>query len=107
MPKSSSATSTTAEVFTFNSSHHAAAAAAAATSPSVYCNLASPFPLASPALLPMTPFSPPPSVNRTLKPKKTGQATEGAAPPPSVNRQLKPHRMFISPYHLALIVQVC
>jgi len=96
MLKSASATSTTAEVFTFNSSHqNAAAAAAAATaiSPSVYSNLASPFPLASPALLPMTPFSPPPSVNRTLKPKKTGSgSSESAAPPPSVNRQLKPHR---------------
>ena len=66
-------------------------------SPSVYSNLASPFPLASPspALLPMTPFSPPPSVNRTLKPKQQGTpggAADGPAPPPSVNRQLKPNR---------------
>jgi hypothetical protein len=92
MLKSASATSTTAEVFTFNSSHQNAAAATA-ISPSVYSNMASPFPLASPALLPMTPFSPPPSVNRTLKPKKAGSGSnEGAAPPPSVNRQLKPHR---------------
>lgn len=80
----------TAEVFTFNSTPSAASAA-----PSIYSNLASPFPLASPCpvLLPMTPFSPPPSVNRTLKPKLQAGQVEGVAPPPpTVNRQLKPNR---------------
>lgn len=49
----------------------------------------------------MTPFSPP-SVNRTLKPKKQSSGTaslvEGPAPPPSVNRQLKPHRKWLNVY---------
>lgn len=100
----SSACSTAAEVFTFNNSALAAAAAASsssqspsagmaamtAMSPGIYSNMASP----SPALLPMTPFSPPPSVNRTLKPKNPAVAgADGApAPPPSINRQLKPLR---------------
>lgn len=85
----------TAEIFTFNNNIVVSASTAASTlSPSVYSNLASPFPLASPspALLPMTPFSPPPSVNRTLKPKQQGVSAADAAPPPSVNRQLKPNR---------------
>jgi hypothetical protein len=85
-----------AEIFTFNNNAVTAGlSAASAMSPSVYSNLASPFPLASPALLPMTPFSPP-SVNRTLKPKtqSSGAAgvVDGPLPPPSVNRQLKPNR---------------
>lgn len=95
-----SSSSTTAEVFTFNNNALTApsSAAAMAMSPSIYSNMASPFPLASPnpALLPMTPFSPPPSVNRTLKPKNaaSGGAAEGGAPPPSVNRMLKPLRKY-------------
>lgn len=49
--------------------------------------------MSSPGSTPMTPFTPP-SVNRTLKPKKVGGVTMTveAAAPPSVNRQLKPHR---------------
>lgn len=93
---SSSAVAAAAEIFTFNNNAVTAGlSAASAMSPSVYSNLASPFPLASPALLPMTPFSPP-SVNRTLKPKtqSSGAAgvVDGPLPPPSVNRQLKPNR---------------
>ena len=89
-----------AEIFTFNNNAVTAGLSASSTmSPSVYSNLASPFPLASPspALLPMTPFSPP-SVNRTLKPKTQssgasgGVVVDGPLPPPSVNRQLKPNR---------------
>ncbi|KAI9556953.1 Protein daughter of sevenless [Daphnia sinensis] len=94
-----SAVASTADIFTFNNNivTTGSSCTASAMSPSVYSNLASPFPLASPspALLPMTPFSPP-SVNRTLKPKNqaSGAASvvEGPAPPPSVNRQLKPNR---------------
>lgn len=98
MSSSTSTITAAAEIFTFNNnSVTAGLSAASAMSPSVYSNLASPFPLASPspALLPMTPFSPP-SVNRTLKPKtqSSGAAgvVDGPLPPPSVNRQLKPNR---------------
>lgn len=92
---SSAASTATAEIFTFSNNPVNGSSLASTISPSVYSNLASPFPLTSPAFLPMTPFSPPPSVNRTLKPKQQGTGgADGSAPPPSVNRQLKPNREF-------------
>jgi len=78
-----------AEIFTFNGNTPTSLSSA----PTIYSNLQSPFPVSSPGSAPMTPFTPP-SVNRTLKPKKVGGVTMTveAAAPPSVNRQLKPHR---------------
>lgn len=99
-PGEMSTSGAAAEIFTFNNNPVTGSSMVPTISPSVYSNLASPFPLASPspALLPMTPFSPPPSVNRTLKPKQQGTAggADGPLPPPSVNRQLKPNRESLS-----------